>query len=85
MNNKQIELLATSISTGILAYMLQPIFGTLIAIVISVALGLLVRAKFFIVGVVSIVLWMILFKVFGVIVAMLLIGGIVAGLILTSN
>ncbi len=85
MNNRQIELLATSISAGILAYMLQPILGSLIAIVISIVLGFLVRAKFFAVGVVSIALWMILFKVFGVIMAMLLIGGIVVGCLIFLN
>lgn len=80
MNNKKIELLAASISAGILAYMLQPILGSLIALVISVALGIFIRTKFFVVGVVSIALWMILFKVFGVIITLLLIGCIAAGL-----
>lgn len=82
MNNKQLELLAASISTGILAYMLATLFGgSLMTLVISIVLGLTVRTKFFAVGVASLALWMILFKLIGVIMSFLLIACIIGSLV----
>jgi len=82
MNNKQLELLVASISTGILAYMLATLFGgSLITLVISIVLGLTVRTKFFAVGVASLALWMILFKLIGVIMSFLLIACIIGSLV----